>query len=188
VFVCVPCQGCAAPGRRLRGPPLTRLAPQITQSKFNKCPTVRDGFISQGRTMAFFDWEARYSVGLPLIDRHHKVLVGYINQLAEALAEGHSEADLGKLLKGLRTYTKMHFNFEESLFEHYGYADQDAHREYHDKLVQRVDDFAHRFEAGIRDLGVELLEFLKTWLTDHILREDMAYSSFLREKMKVSSK
>jgi hemerythrin len=53
--------------------------------------------------------------------------------------------------------------------------------------VRRVADFAHRFEAGAPDPGVKLLEFLRIRLSQHILREDMAYSGFLREKMKARS-
>lgn len=136
--------------------------------------------------MSFFLWEDRYSVGISTIDRHHKVLVSYINQLAAACEAGGNKAELGALLKNLRTYTKMHFTFEEAMFRQYDWRERDEHQHYHDALVRKVDDFAQRFEAGSQGLELELLAFLKQWLNHHILHEDMSYSEFLRERMKAS--
>ncbi|MFO1217163.1 MAG: bacteriohemerythrin [Burkholderiaceae bacterium] len=131
----------------------------------------------------FFAWEDRYSVGIASIDRHHKVLVDYINQLAGALGSAEQASRVQGLLVALRTYTKMHFNFEEALFRQYGYEERDAHQTYHANLVRKVDDFAQRVVAGDPQVAQELLEFLKQWLNHHILHEDMAYAEFLRAKM-----
>jgi hemerythrin-like metal-binding protein len=87
------------------------------------------------------------------------------------------------LLKDLVAYTKMHFNFEERTLELYGYPQLPDHKTSHENLVKKAQDFTTRFEAGTANLSIELLDFLKHWLNHHILKEDMAYSGFLRAKI-----
>jgi hemerythrin len=35
----------------------------------------------------FFEWDDKYSVRVPSIDRQHKVLIDYINQLQQELTQ-----------------------------------------------------------------------------------------------------
>ena len=133
--------------------------------------------------MAFYAWNDSYAMGIPLIDRHHRMLVGYVNKLADALDHGAADKIVGELLNELGVYTQMHFSYEEALFNEHHYPDEVEHRHYHENLVGQVKAFLQRYQAGSDGLSVELLEFLKQWLNNHILREDMAYSGFLRERM-----
>lgn len=125
--------------------------------------------------MAFYEWGDNLSVSIPSIDRQHKKLIGYINSLAEAIDEGQSRVKLEGILKGLVSYTKTHFVFEEMLFERYEYADRDNHMKAHEQLFTSIEDFKQRISHGDAEYGSELMEFLKSWLNDHILREDKAY-------------
>ena len=43
-------------------------------------------------------------------------------------------------------------------------------------------DFQKQFDAGASELEIPLMEFLKDWLVDHILKTDKRYSAFLREQ------
>jgi hemerythrin-like metal-binding protein len=145
-------------------------------------PAPQNGF--QGEpAMANIEWSEKYSVGIPLIDRHHRMLIAFINGLGETVASGGDVEKVGRILDELVTYTKMHFSYEEALFDQYGYPGQVEHRDYHRRLVSKVQDFVNRYKSGTADLGNELLDFLKQWLNHHILEDDMAYSAFLREKM-----
>lgn len=133
--------------------------------------------------MATIQWSERYSVGIPLIDRHHRMLIAFINGLGESMERGSDATQIGRILDELVTYTKMHFSYEEALFDQYGYPQQLEHRDYHRRLVSKVQNFVERYKSGNADFGSELLEFLRHWLSHHILEDDMAYSAFLREKM-----
>ena len=39
-------------------------------------------------------------------------------------------------------------------------------------------DLQEKVATGKKSIGFELMHFLKTWLTKHIMEEDMQYSSF----------
>lgn len=49
-------------------------------------------------------------------------------------------------------------------------------------MAEKVVSFPEHFHQGKEDVSVELLDFLSDWLTNHIKKTDMAYSSFLRSK------
>ncbi len=132
--------------------------------------------------MAFYDWSERLSVGIDSIDRQHKVLIGYINTLADGVANGTINTIVGKVLNNLITYTKSHFMYEEMLLDSCGYSDIVEHKRHHTNLVGKVDDFYARFKRGETIPGTELLEFLKDWLNHHILKDDIAYSKTLIAK------
>lgn len=130
--------------------------------------------------MAFYDWNERLSVGIDSIDRQHKVLIGYINTLADGVANGTINTIVGKVLNNLITYTKSHFMYEEMLLDQCQYRDCVEHKRHHTALIAKVDDFYSRFKRGESIPGVELLEFLKDWLNHHILKDDVAYSPTLK--------
>ena len=82
-------------------------------------------------------------------------------------------------MQGLVNYTRTHFAYEEMLFKRYGYEDQVEHLKTHERMVTKISDFRDRYTGGERDIGPELLDFLKDWLIHHILEDDMAYTEHL---------
>lgn len=132
--------------------------------------------------MPFIEWNDRLSVNISSIDRQHKTLIGYINKLNDALTEGKADALLSFILKGLASYTQAHFIYEEMLLQKYHYPETKEHQTAHGKLFLKVDEFKARLEQGDTGFALELLEFLKKWLNNHILRDDTAYSAFLLEQ------
>jgi len=127
--------------------------------------------------VAFFEWDDKYSVKVPSIDRQHKELIDYINKLQTELASPEPDSMMIELiLNGLIGYTNTHFKYEEMLFSMYRYPETEQHKEAHNRLFQSVAKFKQRYEAGVPNVGEELLAFLKIWLNHHILKEDMAYS------------
>jgi hemerythrin len=134
--------------------------------------------------MAFYEWTERLSVGISSIDRQHKTLIGYINTLAEAVQSNNntSQIVIGVVLGNLVSYTKMHFIYEEMLFDRYGYREEKEHKRLHKKLTAQVDEYYTRFKRGDSGFSADLLEFLMEWLNHHIMIEDVAYSDFLTKQ------
>ncbi|MFO1352424.1 MAG: bacteriohemerythrin [Gammaproteobacteria bacterium] len=132
--------------------------------------------------MSFMNWTDQLSVRIPSVDRQHKVLIGYINKLADVVQKEVSPQLVDLVLKGLITYTKVHFMYEEMLFKTYKYAEMDDHKRAHVKFISRVNQFNERFKAGDSNVGLDLLNFLKDWLSIHILKEDVAYSEYMLAK------
>jgi hemerythrin-like metal-binding protein len=131
--------------------------------------------------MAFLEWSDKYIVGISTFDNQHKRLAGYINELHDAMLAGKGSVALGEILQGLIEYTKTHFKAEEELMSHHGYDKLDAHKDEHEELTQQVLDFQHQFKSGEAVLSVPIMQFLKEWLTHHIMETDKDYGPFLRE-------
>ena len=133
-------------------------------------------------TRPLLRWNANLSVGLTCIDDQHKVLIDLINELYQQINAGAAEATIGRVLAKLIDYTKTHFGFEEDLFNKHGYEETEAHIKIHTKLVSQLVDFQTQFKTGKTDISVELMEFLKDWLINHIKKTDTRYGPFLRSK------
>lgn len=130
--------------------------------------------------MPLITWQDSYSVGVPLIDDDHRLLVSLINQLDDAIQGGQGRDVVGSVLNVLEEYTRGHFGREERLMEKAGYPDLVPHRREHHKLTDQVRAIVERYHAGPDEtLDADVLAFLKTWLTGHILGVDMKYAPYL---------
>jgi len=132
--------------------------------------------------MASIEWNEDLSVKIPSIDKQHQVLIGLINKFDDAKQSGGANMVLKNILKELVRYTQAHFIYEEALFTNYGYPESDNHKVAHVKLFEKVEKFNQAELDGNEDIYNEISEFLNSWLYQHILKEDMAYSRHLVEK------
>lgn len=130
-----------------------------------------------GGFMPLMTWQDNFSVGVPSIDAQHKRLIELINELHQAMLDGAVPEKIKEILNGLIEYTQLHFSHEEKLFAEHEYPDAVAHKEIHDALVGKVMELKTKVDAGEQIRGMEVMEFLKSWLTGHILGEDKKYSA-----------
>lgn len=125
------------------------------------------------RTIA---WGRDLEIGIPVIDADHKVLVSLLNQVFDTVGDNEEKATLGSVLNSLVEYTEYHFLREERLQEVAGYPGLDDHRAQHRILAGQVMDIRSRFQEDPDSVhGAEVLDFLRTWLVDHIKGHDFAY-------------
>lgn len=129
--------------------------------------------------MTLMAWGPKLYVGVQQIDDQHKKLVDLVNKLNDAMVGGHGRDVIGPTLTELVKYTQYHFATEEGLMKLHGYQDTAQHKAEHAKLLHDVGDFKARFDAGNSMLSVQLLRFLKDWLSGHILGSDMRLAKHL---------
>ena len=130
--------------------------------------------------MALIIWSDKLSVGVPSIDAQHRSLVETLNRLHEAMMKGNTKDVTGVLLRNLATYTRDHFAKEEAMMSAANYPRLSEHRNHHAALTKQIEEFVARFERGESTVNLQLLSFLRDWLTNHILKEDMAYSPAMK--------
>lgn len=138
-----------------------------------------------GDDQILIEWSDSLMVNIPQIDTQHQKLVVLINQLHNAMKVGKSRAIVGETLKGLIEYTAMHFKTEEDLMETYQYPQFSEHKAAHEKLVESVLAFQQQFQNNEAFVAMDVMEFLKDWLINHINGTDKAYSPFLREHLDI---
>jgi len=131
--------------------------------------------------MAYLTWNHELDTKIPVIDNQHRRIVDYINELHEAI-EGGDRKLVGEVLEQLVDYTLSHFTFEEELMEQAGYVFISAHKKVHGMFTRKVADYQQRFELG-EDIARQLLTTLRTWLINHIRRDDADYAEIVRIAM-----
>ena len=139
-------------------------------------------FTYQDENMELISWNASFSVGIDEIDRQHQRLIVFINDLYRAMMLEKGRDSISEILEGLVEYTANHFAYEEKLFNQHGYPETSAHLDKHQKLVSQVLDFKGKFDRKEAEVNFDLMDFLKAWLTKHIVKEDKKYGPFLNGK------
>lgn len=140
---------------------------------------------SQNSTDSRYDlitWGPKLETGLQEIDEQHQNLVKMVNALHKAMKTGAGIKKSGAILDELANYTVYHFGHEEKLFHAHDYPDTKKHEKIHAELVKTVVDFQTQFKAGQASLSVDLMQFLTDWLKNHIMKTDMQYAPFFKEK------
>jgi hemerythrin len=132
--------------------------------------------------MSYFQWKPEYSVKVAEIDKQHQKLVALINELYTAMESGRGKQAVSAAIAGLGNYTETHFAYEEKLLAAHGYPALAAQKKEHEAFVVKVKEFKTQADAGSVGVTLQVGAFLKDWLTNHILKSDMAYSVFLNNK------
>jgi hemerythrin-like metal-binding protein len=132
--------------------------------------------------MDLFQWNGSYDTGIARIDAEHRTLVGLLNGLYRAMRAGKTDEPLRELLDELVDYTRVHFANEESLMSRHGYPGYAAHRIEHERMAHKVQELQEQLGKGRVSLTIEVFQFLRNWLSTHILDIDQRYAPFLAKR------
>lgn len=129
--------------------------------------------------MEYIKWAPQFAVGIDEIDRDHQQLINLLNQLYTAVSQGRADNLLNQMLCELNEYALHHFAYEEALMNSYKYPHKQEHQYRHDEFREELRDLASKDSNMKTMLSIELLEFLKEWVKDHILKEDVKMSKYI---------
>ncbi len=127
-------------------------------------------------------WDESLSVEVDEIDEDHRKLVNLFNILSDSVADGDSADYIGATLDELISLTAWHFKHEERLMILYKYDGLAEHKAEHDELIESV-KVLQNFQKENKLLTNEDIEYLETWLTEHILGHDMKLGFYLMKVM-----
>ena len=129
-----------------------------------------------------FPWLPAYTVGIATIDEQHRQLVALINQLHNALLKRQSKEVMGEIIARLQEYTEVHFAYEEALLAQYDYPGYHSHKRVHEGMRAKVVALAEDHAAGRVVISLQVMNFLKEWLSTHILGTDQLYRDYLLQE------
>jgi hemerythrin-like metal-binding protein len=132
--------------------------------------------------MPLITWSDKYSVQIGLFDEQHKKLIGYINELHEAMRQRKGKDVIPGILQNLISYTKVHFTKEEEIMKKHAYPGYGAQKEAHDKFIAKLDEFRQELNKGSLSVPINVMSFMETWLINHIQVMDKKYGPFLGGK------
>jgi len=132
-------------------------------------------------------WKKEYRIGVDTIDEQHRHLFKMLSDLEFSLPQGVVNPVVGKTLKKIVDYIQNHFRDEEAFMEQIQFPETETHKKAHVKLTNDVKDILLKLKDGGNFTALELMEFLREWVTRHILQEDAQigkfYSRRIREAM-----
>jgi hemerythrin len=122
----------------------------------------------------------RFEIGIAEIDAQHRRLFELLNDM-----KGWSGTDLEHaasldILDSLSEYALVHFAVEESIMRMLHYPATAAHVAEHKRFTDTLDIFRHRLLKEQR--SIDLVDFIKSWLVDHIDRVDRQYVDYFLAK------
>ncbi len=130
--------------------------------------------------MPLIEWSDHYCIGVESIDQQHRQLVDRLNTLQDAVEQQAPESRCYELFKQLAKEVNAHFSHEEALFEQSHYPELQAHHREHEVLLGQIATLDRRYPQGELLFSTALLNFLRSWLIDHMLGADRRYAEYLR--------
>ncbi len=131
--------------------------------------------------MPLIQWSSDLDIGFALIDKQHKVLVEMINELYDAMMEIKGQDVLSKIVKRMVEYAAIHFMVEEKWMAEFKYDNYSEHKKIHDDFTQKAIDLKNQLSESGFVLSLDVLNFLRDWLINHIKGTDRQYISCFRE-------
>jgi hemerythrin-like metal-binding protein len=123
-------------------------------------------------------WNEMYSVQVQRFDWQHKRIFELLNDLQDAIG-ARGQRMLASLIEELLDGFRSHFAAEEKAMQQFAYPALERHRVEHQRLTAHLLDFKRKSDTGMVAVSSELITFLKTWLTHHILMVDKGYCPYM---------
>lgn len=125
-------------------------------------------------------WNDSFSVGEPVLDKHHQELARLINELSDCSWEPGDHCGLQNILAALHYYTGYHFEREEKIMAEHGFPGLEAHQNEHRRFAAVIDQIRHGITQGTVRPN-QLFVYLTRWWAHHVLTHDMEYKPFVAD-------
>jgi len=120
-------------------------------------------------------WSDEMSVGHPVLDEQHQLLVDLANRV-KTLFGTDARAAIDAAFEEIVKYTIHHFKFEENVLRAAKYPGLNGHKKIHKKISDSVDDlYAHRDTVTPEQLYSTLYDVI----IKHILVDDIKFKDIL---------
>jgi len=124
------------------------------------------------RENVWIPWDESLSIGIDIIDEHHRYLFDLINDLYAVVINKRGTRQVARLIKSLDAYAKVHFRAEEQMMNHYAYAGMDRQLHQHHAFEEKIAEFYEELHVNPLVAQFDVLSYLKDWLIHHIRVED----------------
>lgn len=145
----------------------------IDPKEVTKLPPVERG------KEEWVSWNDSLNVGIMTIDEHHRYLFDLLNDLHDVVVNKRGLRNVARLIKALDAYARVHFRAEEKMMSHYGYKDLKHQEKQHHAFEEKIREFYEELHLNPLVAQFDALLYLRTWLVNHILIEDVKLHSLV---------
>ena len=135
-----------------------------------------------------FAFTDKYKTGITFVDDEHRKLFEIISDTNDLIHDQllHDKYDeIMRILHELQEYTERHFKDEEDLMTRIGYpeikAQKRAHSAFIERLVEINVDGLDEIDNNQQAYLLDLVDFLVSWLSNHIIAADKKIGIFMAE-------
>ena len=133
-------------------------------------------------------WSTSHAVWVTEIDDEHKEIFVAVGELQSLLTGSARLPQIRKMLGRLTTAAADHFAHEERLMHASRYPGLRWHKRQHDAARRKAEEFAAAIEAGDKEAGLAMVEYLTGWLRDHTRVADRMMGAHLRNQARCVGK
>lgn len=130
-------------------------------------------------TMAMYEIKQDYYTGVKFVDDEHKKLFEIANTIYDLLIDEFIPDKYDYIMEvvtELKDYAKYHFKHEEEYMKGINYRKLLSHKVNHDDFIEKIEKFdADIVDENQKESLLELLDFLTSWLVEHILKKDKLF-------------
>jgi hemerythrin-like metal-binding protein len=110
------------------------------------------------------------------IDGEHRVQIGLIEALEQAVARNAEQGEITQLLEQFRDYTRLHFSSEELLMRLHAYPQHAEHLQEHERLSEDLESIEQAHREGRAETLLAELRAYRSRLMTHIRTLDDQFS------------
>ena len=132
-------------------------------------------------------WKPTFSVNNSVLDKQHQTLFQLAAKVHSLSTHDFTKEKARELILDFYTYMQTQFDDKEKYMESIGYPKLEHHKAKHQKIIDSMNDLlkkSHNYQE-MREIMKELSE---DWLVVHILKEDLEYEKWRKEKKYKESK
>jgi hemerythrin len=123
-----------------------------------------------------YEMKPEYYTGIEFIDQEHSRLFEIANEAYDLLVNQFipDKYDyIVEVIGQLKDYTHYHFNHEEEYMASIGYKRLLSQKVAHNDFIEKLDGIdLDVMDEKQKDILLDLIDFLATWLIEHIYKKD----------------
>jgi len=129
-----------------------------------------------------YKWTPDLSLGDEIIDKDHQMLFDLLDRYYNGLINNGPHMELVELIKCMLDYAHTHFGHEEALMYQLDYPDIVHHINLHRSFAAKSYEFYEKIIQNRLILTLEVTNYIKDWLVDHIKAEDFKLIVYAKSK------
>ena len=128
----------------------------------------------------YIEWDERFMLGIPVIDKQHENLVRICNNLHWSCLKGQETLNhhfINSAHEAIE-YVRHHFSTEEKMMNLFDYSEFPEHKKEHEYFVREILNCYKNFQDGIDFAPNHFVNFIKEWILSHITVTDKEFADF----------